>query len=371
MRKVVLFSSLLLILSISLIIDTEQTVHANGTTYEVGVDNLLVRDDANSNASVIGSLKRGDKVTVFKEKHGWAMTYFGDQEAWIAAHFLVESKQQATSTPKTQASTKEQSVSNTVTVTTDGVRLRSGSGLDYKVVGFRDRGDKLKVINTQNDWHQVQLSNGNKAWIAAWLTSDSSADTSNANQSSSPAQSSGTSLAGKNIVLDPGHGGYDPGSTALNGVFEKRLTSDIAQQIGSVLESYGATVIYTRSSDQYVSLFDRVRISNAYWTDAFISIHFNAFTNASVNGVSTHYYGGNDNYQLATAIQNQLAKQTSLANRGVQPDNYYVLRENNDPSVLLELGFLTNESDLNNIMSDSYRSQVAESIANGLANYFN
>src|SRR5699024_3819603 len=132
--------------------------------------------------------------------------------------------------------------------TENGVRLRSGSDLSYKIVGFRNKGDQLQVVDSQNDWYQVKLSDGKKAWIASWLTSDGgskSTQASGASGNKSVASPSAISLQGKNILLDAGHGGYDPGSTALNNMFEKDLTSEMTQTIGSVLESYGATVIYT------------------------------------------------------------------------------------------------------------------------------
>lgn len=351
------------------IISSGFSLHAaSGTTYEVGVDELIVRQSAEANGNIVGSLSRGDKVTIFTEKYGWGQTYYGGEEAWVATQFLVNPTK-AKASSQTQTTKKTTKVDKT-TVTADGVRLRTGPSTNNKIIGFQNRGNQVEVIQTKGDWHEVKLAGGETAWIAAWLTD--SGNQANVSTASSPmkAPASNGSLKGKNIVLDPGHGGYDPGSTAVNGVFEKQLTLDVAKSIGAALEARGATVIYTRSSDRYVSLYDRVRISNLYWTDAFISIHFNAFTNSSVNGVSTHYYGNQHNYQLAAAIQHELVGQTALHNRGVQLDNYYVLRENRDTSVLLELGFLTNQSDLNHIMSNNYRSQVGEAVANGLVNYF-
>lgn len=348
-----------------LIIGNQFTLQADsGTVYDVGVDQLVVRANPDLNAQAVGTLTRGDKVTIFKEKYGWGQTYYNGKEAWVATYLLVNPSK--TSSKKT---VKKSTNKATASVIANGVRLRSGPSTNDAIIGSKNKGDAINIIRTQGDWHEVKLSSGKTAWIAAWLTSDATTSTKSTKKTKATPVSN-QSLKGKNIVLDPGHGGYDPGSTALNGVFEKQLTMDMAKAIGNALEAKGATVLYTRSNDRYVSLYDRVRISNAYWTDAFISIHFNAFTNNQINGISTHYYGGNNNYQLATAIQNELIGQTGLHNRGVQLDNYYVLRENNDTSVLLELGFLTNQSDLNEIMSGNYRARVAESVANGLANYF-
>src|SRR5699024_2752100 len=334
----------------------------SGTTYIVGNDGLNVRSSPSSSASVIGTLNKGDKVTVFQDKHGWKQTYYNGQTAWVAGQYLMKSSNQ--SSPKKKAEVKQ--TSTTVYVAEQGVRLRSGPGTNYQITGFTDKGDKLQVLQSQGDWKQVKTDNGKVAWIAGWLTSSSSSQAKTRSQ-----QTSSNQLNGKNIVLDAGHGGYDPGSTALNGQFEKDLVLNITKQIGQVLESHGATVVYTRTNDKYVSLFDRVRVSNAYWTDAFISIHLNAFTSNQINGVSTHYFDGNNDAKLAQSIQNALMDELSLNDRGVQKDNYYVLRENRDLSVLLELGFITNQNDLNTITSSDYGTQVGNALAKGLANYFN
>lgn len=97
----------------------------------------------------------------------------------------------------------------------------------------------------------------------------------------------------------------------------------------------------TRSNDQYLSLNQRVNISHAQKADAFISIHYNAFSSTS-SGIITFYYNNSKDGRLAQSIHNGLLAQTGMKNLGAKYGNYHVLRTNKRPSVLLELGFLSN-----------------------------
>src|SRR5690625_3132833 len=128
----------------------------------------------------------------------------------------------------------------------------------------------------------------------------------------------------------------------------------------------------TRENDRFLLLEDRVAISHAYYTHAFISLHFDAYPISTVNGFSTHFYSsfGNDR-KLAQFIQTGIAEQVNLNNRGIVQSNLHVLRENKDLAVLVELGFITNPYDFATIQTTDYQQGVAEGITNGLINYFN
>src|SRR5699024_4684058 len=116
---------------------------------------------------------------------------------------------------------------------------------------------------------------------------------------------------------------------------------------------------------------ERVNISEAYWTDAFISLHFNAFTSSASNGVSTHYYSNKSDYELAQHVQTALDKHTSLRSRGIEKDPYHVLRENSDASILVYVGYLPKPNDLSVTHSPHLSSAVAEAISEGLIQYLN
>ncbi|WP_099159227.1 N-acetylmuramoyl-L-alanine amidase [Virgibacillus ndiopensis] len=340
------------------------TVHAEkGQIYEVGTQSLNVRSAPSHSAKIIGNLDEGDHVVVFQESFGWVQTYYDGQEAWVASQYLFPASK------RTQVNTA--SNQKEITITENEVQIRTGPGTSYKVIGSTSKGDTFNLLETKNDWHKVTLNDDSTGWIAAWLTSTYTG--SNPSETSNKQQVAGvtsSSLEGYNIVIDPGHGGKDSGAIGIDGIFEKDLIMMTADNIAQQLRAAGATVILTRTDDYFVPLDERVQISNAYNTDAFISIHFNAFPLIPIQGISTHYYSYGASQDLARDIQASVTQGINMQNRGIMQSNYHVLRENSDAAVLIELGFITNPHDLSMIQTTDYQNNVAEGIVDGLKNYF-
>lgn len=168
------------------------------------------------------------------------------------------------------------------------------------------------------------------------------------------------------IVIDAGHGGYDAG--AVEGSrYEKNDNLRIALAVGERLAKCGINVIYTRTTDEFIPLLERSRISNNTNADLFASFHRNSVTNPSANGVETLVYTNASNQSLRAAenLQQGLVNVGVQSNRGVKRANLSVLRETNAPSLLLELGFLSNEQD--NVLFDSRLNAYADAIARSLA----
>lgn len=349
-------SVLLLSITISPTVDAE-----TGTTYGVGTSSLHVRSAPSHDAEILGQLNPGDQVVVFQELYGWAQTYYGGKEAWIASQYLYplenNKKQSATMT-----------LNETVTINASGVHVRSGPSTDNSIIGSTTAGDTYTKVETKNDWHKVMLQDGSTGWIAAWLTNTYTPDASTEKPQNERKQSSNDSLEGYNIVIDPGHGGNDPGAIGFNGVQEKDLTLSTAEIVASSLRDSGATVKVTRQRDQYLSLEERVQFSSSFQTDAFISLHYNAYPIMTVNGVGTYYYASGKGF--ASSIQNAIGQQVALHDRGIQFGNYHVLRENSNLAVLVELGFITNPNDLFTIQTGEYQNNVAQAITTGVENYF-
>jgi len=308
-------------------------------------------------------------------------TYYGGQEVWVAKHHLIPASGQQENTEINNEATETKpaeavnGTSGTITVTSDGVRIRQGPSTAYAVISSANSGNTYSLIKTEGDWHQISLEDGSTGWIAAWLT-DSHVSAPEAETNATmienetvQAESSGGDLSGYTIVLDPGHGGHDPGAIGLGGIYEKNVVTSTANTIVSHLRQAGANVIETRSGDYYVSLDERARISNANYTDAFISIHYNAYPVLSVQGNASYYYS-DSGYGLASALQSSIGSSTSLHNRGVLFGDYRVLRNTHAPAALLELGFITNSHDLNIVQTQDYQNTVAQAITNGLISYF-
>lgn len=267
--------------------------------------------------------------------------------------------------------------SQTYEVGTSNLHVRSSPSLDGTIIGKLQPGDQVKVFKEYFGWSQTYYG-GEIAWVASQYlfekeenaTTQKNPELNNITDNPSElSPKNNLSLEGYNITIDPGHGGKDPGAIGINGIFEKDVVMSVTDNLVNLLQQSGANVILTRDSDYFVSLQDRVHISNAYNTHAFISLHYNAYPLIDVNGIETHYYGGKDSHVLANEIQSVFKQNISLENRGVKQSNFYVLRENNHPSVLIELGFITNPNDLSHIQTQNFENNVANSIVKGVKGY--
>src|SRR5690625_4677584 len=358
---------------------------ADGKTYEVGTTPLNVRSAPASNGEIIGFLSKGDQIATFGEKHGWIQTYYAGQEAWVASQFLFPVQD---GTPQEQQSQNnvDQSSQEAIQVHTNGVHIRSGAGTNYAVISTAQAGNTYNLIETSGDWYHIMLDDGSTGWIASWLTDSPTASeansTENTSEETSPdikekeqpqpkKQNLNGSLEGLTIVLDPGHGGKDPGSIGLDGVQEKELIMTISEKVAQQLRTAGADVVFTRTGDYFISLEQRVGISHDHHADAFISLHYNAFPVITVQGINTYFYSNGANHELASEIQSALAKNVAMQDRGTGQADFHVLRENNNLAALIELGFITNPDDLLTIQTADYQNGVANGITNGLINYFN
>lgn len=175
------------------------------------------------------------------------------------------------------------------------------------------------------------------------------------------------------IVIDAGHGGGAPGNVTKSPlVHEKDLNMKVVTLLKSKLESAGYEVMLTRDGDYDVSLKDRYNNSNEWDADLFISIHHNsAGANVAPSGIETLHYNSRDNKEIAAYIQDELIKNTGAKNRGTKVRmDLAVLNGTKMPAVLVELGFMTNASELAKNMDSSYQNILAESILAGVNKYF-
>ncbi|MCI8336482.1 MAG: SH3 domain-containing protein [Peptococcaceae bacterium] len=195
-----------------------------------------------------------------------------------------------------------------------------------------------------------------------------------------------SSLIGKFIVLDPGHGTYtsasgsgiDSGAVGTGGLHEQIVTLEIGKKTRDYLEGRGATVVMTRTGGSYLTLNERAWLANALDSDVFVSIHCNSATNKTAKGTGTYFYApvGNTRYdrgerqRLAQCIQNAVLASAGRSNYGVKEDNFAVIRETDMSSVLIETAFISNLEEEMLLASDDFRDKMAYGIANGIENYF-
>lgn len=171
------------------------------------------------------------------------------------------------------------------------------------------------------------------------------------------------------VVIDPGHGGSDPGAIGIGGVYEKDIVLDISRKVSAELSRQGIQVIMTRQNDVELGLGARVQTAQRANAAVFVSIHANAMPagRSDVNGLETYYFS--NGLDLARSIHSSILQMTGMPDRRVRQARFYVLRNTTMPSVLVETGFLTGASDIRRLTDENFRSQMARAIAQGIMQY--
>jgi N-acetylmuramoyl-L-alanine amidase len=172
----------------------------------------------------------------------------------------------------------------------------------------------------------------------------------------------------RTVVVDPGHGGHDPGATQRGVSPEKTWTLDLAYRLKNRLEAGGFNVVLTRQTDVFIPLEDRVLISNSQPNVIFVSLHFNSIGKRDIQGVET-YYDTNRSAKLAAKVQQSILQLPDVFDRRVKTAPYYVIRYNSNPAILIEGGFLSNPVESRRIASPNYRDALAEQIYQGIIAY--
>lgn len=173
----------------------------------------------------------------------------------------------------------------------------------------------------------------------------------------------------KIIVIDPGHGGIDCGATRA-GIKESDITLDVSQRLAAILKEKGYKVYMTRNDNSTLSLQDRVDFAEGKNEDIFISVHVNSSENSTPSGVETHYYH-DYSMELGRYVQDALAKYITESNdRGLIKSKFYVINHTTKPAVLVEIGFISNENERMQLVSDDRKQRTAKAIAEGVINYF-
>jgi len=262
------------------------------------------------------------------------------------------------------------------------------------------------IIGGEEDFSQVKLS----AHDSEEEKSSSSKRSSRKRQKTSPPGTYSIDL----VVIDPGHGGRDPGAIGRKGLKEKDVVLDIANRVARKLKDNGTRVILTRSQDKFIPLDERTAIANRNRADLFLSIHANAAFTRRASGFETYYVSEavDDHARAVAAIENsvlelekgrsrkklddtlhailwdlaytefrvesiewgeivqrELVKRIRRENRGVKPGPFYVLKGAQMPSLLVEVGFISNVVEENALRKSSYRDKIADALAKSIIRY--
>jgi N-acetylmuramoyl-L-alanine amidase len=213
---------------------------------------------------------------------------------------------------------------------------------------------ELELITRQD--LSVFIANAMKQGIPNWVSSDVN------------------DIRNQTIIIDPGHGGNDPGAEGY-GLLEKDVVLDISKRANSLFANTPFNVKMTRYNDVFIELEDRVAYAKQNSGDVFVSVHANAF-NGTADGTETYYYSAasnpysSDSRLLAEKVQKHMLDALGLDNRGVKDANFYVLKYNSMPAVLAEMGFIDNKNDAQKLASSTYRTKAAKAIYLGVLDYY-
>lgn len=172
----------------------------------------------------------------------------------------------------------------------------------------------------------------------------------------------------KHVVIDAGHGGTDYGAIR-NGINEKDITLDVSKRVETLLKKQGYKVTMTRTNDIFVSLADRVDMSENVAPDIFVSIHVNSSTKPEITGIETHYYH-QESLALAQTVHASIASAIKSNNRGLFKSKFYVINHTTSPAILVEIGFISNDNERAQLVSDKRKQDTANAIVEGIKNYF-
>ncbi|TWD90184.1 N-acetylmuramoyl-L-alanine amidase [Neobacillus bataviensis] len=366
------------------LLNIQQAANADNASSQVTVTvpTLNVRESADISSKIISRVHQGDTFEIIQKRNDWdQIKLVNNKTGWVHDSYI-------TPADKTVG-----------TINTFSLNVRERPSVSSSVVGYLKSGTKITIHLEQAGWAKIVSPSGLSGWVnERYITKDkpsnqhtqpaaptakkrsgqttelkvakaSDAPMTTPSTKTEPMPNNQKPLKGKTIVLDPGHGGKDKGTTSIAGTPEKSLNLPTVEVVKLKLEDAGAQVILTRTNDMYIPLEQRANVANQNHADAFISFHYNWSNNPSVNGITDFYYQKSSN-SLAAAILNQVAKETKLTNLGTRFNNLGVLRNNKQPATLIELGFLSNQQDDSIVESPHFRNNVAEGIYLGLLDYF-
>ncbi len=309
---------------------------------------------------------------------GVSSTSFGENNAIIRADFAVFLARAIDYTlrltPTTTFSSDEKYIN------ADALNIRKGPSTKYGTVGSLPRNTTVVTGYSVGSWILVKSGNTvgfvNSGYLSTSVSkgNDEDKDKEIVVDPTSP-------LSKLTLAIDPGHGGSDPGATYY-GVKEKDVVLATGLYLKEMLEQTPFNVVYTRETDTYPTLPQRVSIAKNAKADIFVSIHANAASSSSASGTETFYYAAgdtnavtaaaaSDGKQLATYIQNRLIEELELRNRGVKStSSLYVLKNTSMPAALAELGFLSNHEEGAKLAKAEYQKKGAKAIYHGILDYY-
>lgn len=187
-----------------------------------------------------------------------------------------------------------------------------------------------------------------------------------------------TPVTNKVIIIDAGHGGFDPGAVSDSGVEEQDINLNISLKLQKLLESNGTITFLTRTEKDSVGetkredMKNRKQIRDIENGDMFISIHLNSFPQESVKGAQVFYSTNEESKKLAEKVQKNLKEVVDLDNNRVEKElnSVYLMKNTKIPTILVECGFLSNSEEVKKLQTEEYQEKIAWAIYLGIMDYY-
>ncbi len=344
-KKTVLFFSILFLAFATLV---------NANEAIIKTDNLNVRTGPGTNFEKIGQVHTDEVYPILQQQEGWVEIQLTESTGWVTNEYISISGD--TDSEGTDESDMKPSVEKTITIQHDNTQLREGPSTSYEIIDFANEGTEFKVLSESNEWYEIANDDITGYVLKQLIEKEDSTSSSGMNN--------------KTIVIDAGHGGRDVGAIGASGTYEKDFAFKTTQELKQELTALGANVVLTRKSDEFISLGSRTSLPNILDTDAFISIHYNSFPEMpDVTGIGAYFYD-DQNEKLAKDVLQGIAKETGARNRGAAFGDFHVIRQNFKPSILVELGFISNPEKEQLLQTNAYQKKLVTGLVNGLNQYF-
>lgn len=379
-----IWSALVMLLTMCLLLWGQQGAEAAGFAQRAGsmseITGIRVSTDADKTRIVVDGTKETEyKVSVISNPQRIIIDI---QNAWVSPNV-----KKATNIDSRFAKAVRiaQHDSSTVRVVVESSMGKN----NYKVFALKGGTTAYRVVM---DFGKVGGGSKNSGIDFTPQTKPSSTTGSNTNKGDTVGTTpSGTStepaftpgLKGKIIALDAGHGGSDTGAIGPTGVTEKGVTLRVAKALQKLLQSEGATVLMTRTTDTEVSpkkanasdveeLQARCDVGNDGNADIFISMHMDSFTNSTPSGTTGYYYtkGSKAGQRLAQYLSEGVVTALGTGNRGTKSCNFYVVKHTDMPATLVEMAFISNDKEEKLMNSEAGINRAAEGLLNGLRRFF-
>jgi len=262
-------------------------------------------------------------------------------------------------------------------VNTNDLNFRTGPNTSFDSITKLNKGQLVEYAYSIGEWSYVR-ANGQAGFLHSYYLQ---LDKPNVTTPLPvpPVTTPGEKLSDLVVIIDPGHGGTDPGGVG-NGFQEKNVVLNVARHMNNYFSNVPIQAKMTRTGDTYPTLPERMEFAEKNKGDVYVSLHTNAL-NGAANGTETFYYAKTastnpyvkESRALSIYLQNRMIETWKLTNRGVNPFGYgnlHVLRENTMPAALIEMGFLDSPIDIKYIREEAERKKMGRALFLGVLDYY-